>query len=75
MAAKAQTRAASLTGGVRLAPRPAARPPMVGRVPSSDATTKCGATPKGLPVSVSTYDDDVKEKSRKYRRTVSFAVR
>ena len=54
--------------GTRLVARPAARPHGVQRAPA--VSTTCGATPKGLPVSVSTYDDDIKEKSRKFRRTV-----
>jgi hypothetical protein len=32
--------------------------------------TVCGASPKNLPSSVSSYDDDIKEQSRKFRRTV-----
>jgi hypothetical protein len=43
--------------------------------PATPIETVCGATPKGLPVSVSTYDDEMKEKSRSFRRTVSAAAR
>jgi hypothetical protein len=54
--------------GTRLVARAATRPRSVVRSPA--VHTSCGATPKGLPVSVSTYDDDLKEKSRRFRRTV-----
>jgi len=54
--------------GTRVAAPAALRPGLRSR---TALHTSCGATPKGLPVSVSTYDDDLKEKSRKFRRTVS----
>jgi hypothetical protein len=64
-----QTRAAF--AGQRLAVRPALRSRAAKRTPA--VQTSCGAAPKGLPVSVTSYDDDIKEKSRKFRRTVSGA--